>query len=196
MNPVKGVDIAFWYILGLSFLILIAITVAMIVFAIKYSRSNNPVPSDIRDNWMLEVVWTVIPTIIALSMFVVGWTSYLGMRNVPEGALEVSVYAQQYNWVFVYENDKETEDELVVPLNKAVKLNIYSEDVNHSFSLPAYRIKVDAVPGMETYAWFQADRLGDFDILCTEYCGVDHSQMVAVLKIIPEDEFNKWLEEE
>lgn len=196
MDPVKGVDIAFWYILGLSFIILIAITITMVVFAVKYRRSKNPEPADIRDHWMLEVVWTVVPTIIALSMFTVGWTSYLGLRNVPDDALEISVYAQQYSWIFVYDNDKETEDEIVVPLNRAIKLNIISEDVNHSFSLPAYRVKVDAVPGLETYAWFQADRLGEFDILCTEYCGVDHSAMVAVLKIIPEEEFEKWLEEE
>ncbi len=196
MDPVKGIDIAFWYILGLSIIILVAITAAMIIFAIKYRRSKNPVPSDIRDNWMLEVVWTVVPTIIALSMFVVGWTSYLGLRNFPEDGTEVMVYGQQYSWIFVYENDKETENELVVPLGKPVKLTITSEDVNHSFSLPAYRVKVDCVPGMDTYAWFNADRIGEFDILCTEYCGVDHSAMLAKLKIIPEEEYQAWLEEE
>lgn len=195
MNPVKGVDIAFWYILGLSILLLTAITVVMIYFVIRYSRKNNPEPSDIRDNWMLEVVWTVIPTIIALSMFTIGWTSYLGLRNVPEGALEIDVIGQMYSWIFVYPNDKETEDELVVPEGKAIKLNITSEDVLHSFSLPAFRVKVDAVRGIETYAWFQADRVGEFDILCVEYCGVDHAYMTAKLKIIPEEEYLEWLEE-
>lgn len=195
MNPVKGVDIAFWYILGLSIIILIGITVAMIYFAVKYRRSKHPVPADIRDNWMLETVWTVVPTIIALSMFTVGWTSYLGLRNVPDDAIEIQVYAQQFSWIFVYDNDKETEGEMVVPFNKPIKITLTSEDVNHSFSLPAYRIKIDAVPGMDTFAWFVADRLGEFDILCTEYCGVDHSAMVAVLKIVPEEEFESWLEE-
>jgi len=195
MNPAKGVDIALWYIFGISFIFLIAITVAMILFAVKYRRSKHPIPVDIRGNWMLEVVWTIIPSVIALSMFTVGWTSYLGLRNVPEDAIRINVYAQQYSWVFVYENDKETENEIVVPFNKPISIILNSEDVNHSFSLPAYRIKVDAVPGMETHAWFLADRLGEFDILCTEYCGVDHSAMVAVLKIVPEEEFEKWLEE-
>ncbi|MFN2353426.1 MAG: cytochrome c oxidase subunit II [Desulfopila sp.] len=195
MSPVQGVDIAFWYILGLSFILLIGITVLMIVFAVKYRRSKNPVPADIRDNWMLEVVWTVIPTILALSMFVVGWTSYIGLRDMPEDGVEIIVYAQQYEWIFVYPNDKETVDELVVPFGKAIKLTINAIDVNHSFSLPAYRVKVDAVPGMETYAWFEADRVGDFDILCTEYCGVDHSSMVAKLHIVPEEEYLQWLEE-
>ncbi len=196
MNPAKGVDIAFWYILGLSAIVLVGITVVMIVFAVKYRRSKNPVPTDIRDNWMLETVWTVVPTIIFMSMFVIGWSSYLGLRDFPEDGVEVYAYAQQYNWIFVYENDKETEDELVVPYGKPIKLTLTSEDVNHSFFLPAYRVKVDCVPGMETFAWFNADSLGEYDILCTEYCGVDHSAMVAKLKIIPEEEYQAWLEEE
>lgn len=196
MNPVKGVDIAFWYILGVSILILIGITAAMIIFAVKYRRSKNPVPtSNVRDHWLLETVWTVIPTLIALSMFVVGWTSYLGLRNVPANAIEIDIYGQQFAWIFVYPNDKEAEGELVVPVNMPIKLNITSEDVNHSFSLPAYRIKVDAVPGMDTYAWFIPDSIGEFDILCTEYCGVDHSGMVAKLRVVGDDEYKQWLEE-
>jgi len=196
MDPVKGVDLAFWYILGISFILLIGITGLMIYFVIRYSRSRNPVPSDIRDNLNLEVVWTVIPTIIALTMFWVGWQSYLGLRNVPEDALEIDVAGQMYSWIFMYENGKEVENELVVPLGKAVKLNIESWDVIHSFFIPAYRIKVDAVKGMQTYAWFNADREGEFDIFCTEYCGVDHSYMLAKLKIVPEQEYLEWLEKE
>ncbi len=195
MNPVKGIDIAFWYILGLSAVLLAAITIVMIYFAVKYRRSKNPEPADIRDNWMLEVVWTVVPTIIALSMFTVGWTSYLGLRNVPEDALEIDVIGQMYSWIFVYPNDKETENELVVPEGRAIKLNITSEDVNHSFSLPAFRVKIDAVRGLDTYAWFLAEPRGEFDIYCVEYCGVEHAYMTAKLKIVPEEEYLNWLEE-
>jgi cytochrome c oxidase subunit 2 len=140
-------------------------------------------------------MWTVIPTLIALSMFYVGWSSYLGLRTVPDDAMEVEVLAQQWSWIFVYENDKETVNELVVPLGQAIKLNISSLDVIHSFFLPAFRIKVDAVKGMPTYAWFYADKTGEYDIECTEYCGVDHSAMVARLRIVPEEEFQTWLEE-
>ncbi|MGB3211918.1 MAG: cytochrome c oxidase subunit II [Desulforhopalus sp.] len=195
MTPVQGVDQAFWYILGVSFLLLFGITVVMVYFVVKYRRSKNPVASDIRDNYTLEIIWTVIPTIIALSMFYVGWSSYLGLRTVPDDAMEVLVEAQQFSWLFIYDNDKETENELVVPQGKAVKLNITSIDVNHSFFLPAFRIKVDAVRGMPTFAWFYADTVGEYDIECTEYCGVDHSAMVATLKIVPEADFEEWLEE-
>ena len=145
---------------------------------------------------MLETVWMLVPTLIAISMFVIGWQSYLGLRSVPDDAIEIEVYAQMYSWIFVYPNDKETENELVVPLGSAVKLNITSEDVLHSFYLPAYRIKVDAVKGMQTYTWFQADKIGLFDIHCTEFCGVGHYDMNAVLKIVHRDEYLEWLEKE
>ncbi len=195
MTPVQGVDQAFWYILGISIALLCGITVVMVYFVVKYRRSNHPVASDIRDNYPLEIIWTIIPTLIALSMFYIGWSSYLGLRTVPDNAMQVEVLAQQFSWIFVYDNDKESENELVVPLGRAVKLNISSLDVIHSFFLPAFRIKVDAVKGMPTYAWFYADKIGDYDIECTEYCGAGHSAMVAKLKIVPEKEFQTWISE-
>lgn len=196
MDPVRGVDLAFWYILGISIIMLIGITVVMIAFVIIYRRSRHPVPVDIRDNLNLEVVWTVLPTLIALTMFWVGWQSYLGLRQVPDDALEIDVAGQMFSWIFVYPNDKETENLLVVPQGRAVKLNISSWDVLHSFYIPSYRIKVDAVRGMDTYAWFFADKAGEYDILCTEYCGLGHAEMLAKLRIVPEAEYQSWLEEE
>jgi cytochrome c oxidase subunit II len=196
MSPVQAVDQAFWYIFGVSIFLLFAITVVMVYFVIKYRRSKNPVASDIRDNYKLEIIWTIIPTIIALSMFYVGWTSYVGLRTVPEDAMEVEVTAQMFSWLFLYDNDKETENELVVPQGQAIKLNISSIDVVHSFYLPAFRVKVDAVRGLPTYAWFMADEVGEYDIQCTEYCGTDHSAMVGILRIVPQEEFDIWIEEE
>jgi len=193
-NPAQGVDITLWYILVFSIFLLTLITAAMIWFVIRYRRDRHPEPADIRGNLVLETIWMVVPTVIALSMFVIGWQSYVGLRDVPEGAIEIEVYAQMYSWIFVYPNDKETENELVVPLGSAVKLNITSEDVLHSFYLSAFRIKVDAIKGMETYAWFQADKLGIFDIQCTEFCGEGHYDMNAVLEIVNQDEYTAWLE--
>jgi cytochrome c oxidase subunit 2 len=195
MNPAHGVDQALWYILGISAVLLCGITVVMVYFVIRYRRSKNPIPSDIRDNYLLELTWTVVPTLIAMSMFYIGWKSYVGLREVPEDAMQVEVIGQMYSWLFLYDNDKETENELVVPKGKAVKLNITSTDVIHSFYIPAYRLKVDAVKGLDTYAWFMADEVGEYDILCSEFCGTGHSEMIAVLKIVPEDEYQKWLEE-
>ena len=196
MTPVQGVDLTFWYILGISIVLLFGITVVMVWFVVKYRRSRNPVAADIRDNYKLEIIWTVIPTLIALSMFYVGWQSYMGLRTVPKGAMNIEVSAQMFSWIFIYENDKESENELVVPVGKAIKLNIKSIDVIHSFFLPAFRIKVDAVKGMPTYAWFFADKVGEYHIQCAEYCGVNHSAMVGKLKIVPQAEFDAWLAKE
>ncbi|MDK9707522.1 MAG: cytochrome c oxidase subunit II [Desulforhopalus sp.] len=196
MTPVQGVDLAFWYILGISAVLLTGITVVMVYFVVKYRRSSNPHPADIRDNYKLEIIWTIIPTLIALSMFYVGWHSYMGLRTVPADAMQVEVSAQMFSWLFIYDNDKEVLNEIVVPVGRAIKLNITSVDVLHSFYLPAFRIKVDAVKGMKTYAWFRADEIGEYDIQCTEYCGTKHSAMVAKLRIVPQKEFDEWLAKE
>ena len=195
-DSVARVDATFLYILGISLALLVFITILMIYFAIRYRRSANPEPSDIRGNWALETAWTAIPTVLVLSMFYFGWQSYLGLRNVPEGALEIDVIGQQFSWIFMYPNEKVTENELVVPQGKPIKLNITSEDVNHSFFIPAFRIKMDAVAGLESYTWFFADELGEYDILCAEYCGIAHSEMLAILRIVPDSEYRDWLAED
>lgn len=196
MTAVQGVDLAFWYILGISVVLLFGITAVMVYFVVRYRRSRNPVASDIRDNYKLEIIWTIIPTLIALSMFYIGWHSYLGLRDVPKDAMNVEVSAQMFSWLFIYDNDKESENLLVVPEGKAIKLNISSVDVLHSLFIAAFRIKVDAIKGIPTYAWFYADKVGEYDIQCAEYCGVNHSAMVAKLRIVPKEEFDKWLAEE
>ena len=195
-QAVEQVDKAFFYIIGFSFIFLFVITLVMIWFVIRYRRSKNPEPSDIRGNLFLEIVWVVIPTIIALSMFGIGWKSYTGLRNVPEGAIEVKVIAQMYSWVFIYDNDKESVNELIVPKGKPVKLNITSEDVIHSLFIPSFRVKVDAVKGMNTYAWFYPDKIGKYKLHCTEFCGVGHSDMSGVVKIVSKEDFDKWMAEE
>jgi cytochrome c oxidase subunit II len=194
MNPAKGIDLAFWYILGFSVILLIGITAVMIAFTIIYRRDRNPEPADIRGNWKLEAIWTIIPTLIALSMFYVGWSSYLGLRTVPTGAMEIAVTAQQYSWLFNYPDGKESEGELVVPVGKPVKLNITSVDVLHGFYLPAFRVKIDAVPKMKTYGWFLPDKIGEYDIMCTVFCGTEHSSMTAKLRIVPQNEYLQWLQ--
>jgi cytochrome c oxidase subunit 2 len=196
MNPVVGVDQAFWYIFIFSVVFLTGITLAMVYFVIRYRRSRHPQAADIRDNWKLELLWTVIPTLIALSMFVLGWKSYIGLRVVPAGSVQIEVLAQMFSWIFIYDNDKESENLLVVPENSPIKLNIESLDVIHSFYLPAFRVKVDAVKNYPTYVWFRTLKPGEFDIMCTEYCGLDHSQMVAKLKVVSQEDYENWLEQE
>lgn len=196
MDPVVGIDRAFWYIFIVSAVLLTGITLTMIYFVIRYRRSRHPYPADIKGNWKLEVLWTVIPTIIALSMFVVGWKSFTGLRTVPAGSVQVQVLAQMFTWIFVYNNDKESENLLVVPEHTPIKLNIESLDVIHSFYLPAFRVKVDAVKKFPTYVWFRTKDPGEFDIMCSEYCGIDHSKMLAKLKVVSRKDYDDWLAQE
>jgi cytochrome c oxidase subunit 2 len=196
INPVTLVDRSFYFIIGFSFVFLFAITLVMIYFVIRYRRSRHPVPADIRGNWKLEIAWTFIPTLIALAMFVSGWQAYTGLRNVPEGALEVDVIAQSFSWIFIYPTGKETENELQVPVNTPVKLNITSADVIHSMYIPAFRVKVDAVKGLTTYAWFLPENTGEYFLQCTEFCGVGHADMTGVVRVVSREAFDEWLEED
>ena len=196
INPVDLVDRSFYFIIGFSFVFLFAITLVMIIFVIRYRRSIHPTPSDIRGNVWLEIAWIAIPSFIASAMFISGWQAYTGLRNVPEGAMEIEVTGQSFSWLFLYDNDKETENEIVVPVNTPVKLNISSSDVIHSLFIPAFRVKVDAVPGITTYAWFIAEEKGEYFFQCTEFCGTGHADMVGVIKVVSQEDYDEWTNEE
>lgn len=193
INPVAGVDRAFMYIFGFSAVMLLGITATMIAFVIRYRRSRNPVSVDIHGHTGLEIAWMIIPTLIALSMFYIGWQSYMGLRTVPPDALQIDVAAESFAWTFTYPGGKQSANELVVPEGKAVKLNITSKDVIHSLFIPAFRIKMDAVKGLRSYAWFLADRRGTYTIMCAEFCGLGHAEMNADLKIVSPAEYASWL---
>ena len=171
--------------------LLVLVTSAMIFFIIRYNRKRAVKTSNIEGNTFLEVTWTVIPTLIVLVMFYIGWKSFDAIRRVPKEEMTVRVTARQWSWLFSYENGKQS-DTLNVPLGKAVKLLLTSEDVIHSFYMPAFRIKEDCVPRMQTYLWFIAKEQGKFDIFCTEYCGLGHSGMVSKVIVMPQKDFDAW----
>ena len=192
-NVINQVDAAFIYIIAFSMALLLAVTAAMVYFLFRYRRDRNPEAADIRGNALLELAWTLIPTFIALSMFYFGWQSYLGLREVPRGALEVEAIAMKFSWVFKYPNGKRSEKLMVVPQGRPVKVNLSSLDVIHSFYVPAYRVKMDALKGLKTYAWFLPARTGTHKILCAEYCGSGHADMMADLRVVTPEEYEAWV---
>jgi cytochrome c oxidase subunit 2 len=191
-NFVEGVDFSLYLILSISVFFLVGITVVMIYFVFRYSKKNNPVPTNIAHNTYLEVLWTVIPTILVMVMFWYGWTGYKPMLTAPNDAMEIDAIGQMWKWTFKYPNGK-ISDSLVVPIDKSVKLNLISKDVIHSLYIPAFRIKQDVVPGTENMMWFIGQKLGTYDILCAEYCGLLHSYMLSTVSVVKEDDFNNWL---
>ncbi len=201
MNPqplittTESVDKAFYVIFGISGIALLGITVAMVYLVWRYNRKRYPVPLSQKDqNVWLEITWTVIPTILVMVMFWYGWEGYLSLRRIPDNAIPVQANARMWSWLFTYENGK-TADKLYVPVGQPVKVELTSEDVLHSFYVPAFRVKRDCVPGMENYAWFVAQEPGSYDLFCAEYCGVGHAAMITTVEAIPAAEFAGWLAE-
>jgi cytochrome c oxidase subunit 2 len=124
-------------------------------------------------------------------MFYYGLTGFQFLKKVPEGSMAIKVMARQWSWLFQYENGAK-DSELRVPVGRPIKLILTSEDVIHGFYAPAFRIKQDAVPRMETYLWFQPTQTGTFDVLCSQYCGLEHSHMLTKIVVLPEEDFGKW----
>jgi cytochrome c oxidase subunit II len=187
----KSVDMTFLYIVIISVIFLVGVIAVMIYFVIKYDHKRHPVGKDIEGNFWLELTWITIPTLLALSMFYVGFSNFKILRTIPPNAMQIGVRGQMWKWSFTY-NNKKTSDTLYVPVNQPIKLNLSSIDVVHSFYIPAFRVKEDAVPGKQTYIAFTPDKIGNYQVECAEYCGLKHSYMWTSIKVVPEDEFNIW----
>lgn len=195
------VDFTFYLIFVISILCLVGITGFMIFSVIKYSRKNNPNPSNLEGHTGLEIVWTIIPTILVMFIFYFGMEGFLKMRNVPDDAMEIKVEAGMWWWKFTYPNglEQNTAQGLTVPADTPIYLPLHSADVIHSFYIPAFRVKMDVVPkapGAEkNYTWFEATQLGEFDLFCAEYCGLNHAQMISKVRVLTKPDYLAWLEE-
>jgi cytochrome c oxidase subunit 2 len=190
-NFVTGVDKAFFVIMGISFIFLIGLTFTMLYFVYKYNNKRNPVAIQTKGSTKLEIIWTIIPTILVLVMFYYGWAGWIPMRTAPKDSFNITVTGRMWNYTFEYENGKKT-DTLFVPMDKPVKLKLISLDVVHGFFIPKFRIKEDVVPGREKMSWFIAQQEGLFELFCSEYCGMNHSYMYTYVKVMPEKKFNAW----
>jgi cytochrome c oxidase subunit 2 len=188
------VDTTFLLIVGISSLVLIGLMIAMVSFIIRYNRKRNPNPTNIEGNIPLEITWTVIPLVLFMGMFYLGWKGYLKEITIPEGAHEIRVTARMWAWSFEYPNGIKT-DTLYVPVNAPMKLLFHSLDVNHSFYIPAFRLKKDVIPNRENTMWFKTPRAASYDIACAEYCGLNHSYMYTKVVAKDSSDFELWYKE-
>jgi len=193
-NTAGNVDAVFYRILVIEIGLLVIVTFTMVFFVLKYNSRKKTVPENISGNMLLEIIWTVIPLLIVLVMFYIGLVSFNSIRAVPKTVMDIRVTGRQWSWLFSYQNGKQTSD-LRVPVGKAVKLLLTSDDVLHSFYIPAFRIKEDCVPKMETYLSFIPDEIGTYDIFCTEFCGLGHSGMVSKVIVMNNNDFDSWYAE-
>ena len=188
---VSAVDTAFVLIIGISLFFLVGITTTIIVFLVKYNKKRNPIATDIEGSTKLEIIWTIIPTILVLIMFFYGWNGYTPYSKMPKDALKVKVISRMWMWKFEYPNGLVT-DTLYVPSGKAVSLDMVSMDVIHSLYIPAFRIKQDVVPGKQNRMWFISNKPGRYDLFCTEYCGLRHSYMITAVEVMPDAQYTTW----
>ena len=187
------VDQVFYLILSICSFFFLLVVGLMMLFVVRYRRREGVTPPESRShNTLLELAWTFIPLCIVGVIFYQGFVAYMDMRTAPPACYEIRVTAGQWWWLFQYPNGAKDEN-LHVPVDEPVRLVMTSTDVIHSLSIPAFRIKMDLVPGRYTDTWFRAVRPGTFDLYCTEYCGDQHSDMLAAVVVHPPGEFEEWL---
>lgn len=190
-NIAVGVDRVFLYIVTLSAIVLAGITAAMILFVVRYRRSRRPQAEQIEGNKWLEVAWTAIPAILFLSMFFYGWSVWREGRSGPPGVMTVTVTGRQFAWSFGYPGGKTT-PQLVLPLGRPVRLDVVSADVIHGFFVPAFRLKVDAVPGRTNYTYVTPTEVGAWDVECTSLCGTGHTYMLSRVHVVTPELYDQW----
>ena len=192
-NLARGVDNVLIFVTVISVFFFFLISAFLVGFAIKYRRrAENEETPYITGNEPLEIVWTIIPSVLLMVIFAWGYIEFKEMRTPPEGALEVNVTAQQWLWQFDYYDGKKTINELYVQQGRPVKMVMRSNDVLHSFFVPDFRVKQDILPGNYTQLWFIPTKVGTFELFCAEYCGTNHSKMLAKVKVLSPEAFAIW----
>lgn len=200
--PPQGTEIAgqvdslYSFLLWASAISCALVIGGLVFFALKYRRkSNTDKTPNITHNTTLEFVWSFIPFVVFMIVFGWGWYVFQNLRTMPKDAFEVKVDGQKWFWNFSYKSGKTSTGKLVVPAGVPIKLIMTSRDVIHSFYVPAFRVKQDVVPGRYSALWFQAKKPGTYQVFCTEYCGDQHSAMLAKVEVLPQAQFDKWLQD-
>ncbi len=188
------VDMLYYILTGLCIFFGILIFVLIYVFAVRYRRrSEEDVPRQIPGLLQLELVWSIIPLGISMVVFVWGAKLYFEMYTPPNDALEIYVVGKQWMWHIQQPSGQREINELHVPTGRPVKLIMATEDVIHSFFIPAFRVKKDVVPGRYTTMWFEATKPGTYHLFCAEYCGTKHSQMIGSVVVMEPVQYQRWL---
>ena len=188
------VDALYAYLLLITIFFSTLITALIIFFAVKYRRRRpDELPRPIAGSMVLELSWTIIPLMIAMTIFVWGASTYFKTYRAPQQAMEVYVVAKQWMWKFQHQTGQREINELHVPVGARVKLTMTTEDVIHSFYVPAFRIKQDVVPGRYQQIWFEATKPGKYYLFCAEYCGTNHSGMGGYVYVMEPTAYQQWL---
>ncbi|GAB4361826.1 MAG: cytochrome c oxidase subunit II [Deltaproteobacteria bacterium] len=189
------VDALFWFITGVSLFFFLLVEGLLIGFAIRYRRRKGEeaaATSEAKGNFLLESIWILVPSLVVIAFFLYGFIVFREMRTPLAGATDIRVIGRQFSFEFRYPDGRTEVGELHLPVGKPVKLILSSEDVIHSFFVPAFREKQDMVPGQYTTLWLDPQQEGVYEIFCAEYCGVGHSAMRATLHVMGPEKYAAW----
>jgi cytochrome c oxidase subunit 2 len=188
------VDALYLYLVLITLFFSTVITAAIVFFAVRYRRRDpGEVPRPRAGSLPLEITWTVIPLMIAMTIFAWGASVYFRLYRAPKEAMEIYVVGKQWMWKFQHPTGQREINELHVPLGTRIKLTMTTEDVIHSLYVPAFRVKTDVVPGRYTQMWFEPTKAGRYYLFCAEYCGTNHSGMGGYVEVMEPTEFQQWL---
>jgi cytochrome c oxidase subunit II len=188
------VDALYFYLSGVTLFFSLLISAVLIFFVIRYRRRTPyEIPRPIAGSHKLETLWTIIPFVIAMTMFGWGAQIYFQQYKPPANAIEVYVVGKQWMWKLQHATGQREINQLHIPVGRKIKLIMTSEDVIHDFFVPAFRTKMDVVPGKYTTLWFEATTPGTYHLFCAEYCGMNHSGMTGSIIVMEPREFDNWL---
>lgn len=188
-----NVDALFVFLVLLSALMSAAIFTMILVFAVRFRKRRGVYAEQIEGSTPLELTWSIVPLGIFMMIFLWGAVIYFQERTPPQGATEVYIVAKQWMWKLQHQEGQREINELHIPVGRDVKMIMTSQDVIHSFYVPAFRIKQDVLPGRYTTAWFHATKPGTYHLFCAEYCGTQHSGMIGQVVVMEPAQYQAWL---
>ena len=188
------VDSLYFFIVAVCLFFGTGIACLIVAFSFRYRRNRDNLRAHpIEGSLLLEGLWSFIPFVISMAIFVWGASVYFAIARPPDDALEVFAVGKQWMWKLQHMEGRREINELHIPVGRPVKVTMTSEDVLHSFFVPAFRVKADVIPGRYTTVWFEATRPGKYRLFCTEYCGTEHSLMIGHVVALEPHEYQSWL---
>jgi cytochrome c oxidase subunit II len=188
------VDALYFFLVGLSVVMSVLIATLVVTFAIAFHRRHkDEVGAQVHGGLLLELAWTFVPFVIAMVIFFWGAKVYLVMASPPQDTLNIYIVGKQWMWKVQHTTGQREINQLHVPVGRAVKLIMTSEDVIHNFSIPAMRVKADVIPGRFVQIWFEPTKPGTYQVFCAEYCGTQHSGMIGQVVVMEAMAYQAWL---
>ena len=188
------VDALYFFLVAIAAFFSLLIAGLIVYYAVEYRRrAPDAVGTVVHGGIVLEIAWTVIPLLISMVIFVWGASVFFAMSRPPEETMNVYVVGKQWMWKFQHLDGEREINELHVPVGRAVKLIMTSEDVIHDVFVPAFRVKADVLPGRYTHIWFQPTKPGRYHLFCAEYCGTRHSGMIGEVVVMEPSDYQAWL---